>query len=327
MKAQANVKKSDSGKAETGAAGQAGAGKGVAKAGVVVDRGYQPYRGTLTPERGRWKVIARRALGMTARQPWVIVMLVLTVFPTLICGALMWLQTKMAAVAGPEAAQATAGAMSPDAMVYYLAVKPYGTLLLSFMIALFAGGSAVADDARAGAFQLYFARPVTREQYVVGKLVAAVSLTAMVTTAPALLLALFRLATAHSGGEVWQRLPGLVGALVLGLIEALALAAPALALSSLSKGRGYAQGAFAGLFLLPWVVGGIFVAVTSSGWPAIASLPAQFENIGRWLHRLPATPADHALPVWVSLAVVGAMVGGSITLLRRRLASVEVVAS
>jgi ABC-type transport system involved in multi-copper enzyme maturation permease subunit len=303
------------------------AGKTPAKAGVVVDRGYQPYRGTLTAESGRWKVIARRALGMTARQPWIIVMLVLTVFPTLIFGALMWVQTKMAAVAGPEAAEAAGGIKAADAFVLYLAVKPYGTLLLSFMIALFAGGSAVADDARAGAFQFYFARPVTRDQYVAGKLVAAVTLTAMVTLAPALLLALFRLATATSGAEVWQRLPDLVGAVTLGLIEALALAAPALALSSLSRGRGYAQGAFAGLFLLPWVVGGIFVAVTRSAWPAIGSLPAHFENIGRWLHRVPASPNEHTLPVWVSLAVVAAIVVGSIALLRKRLTSVEVVAS
>jgi ABC-2 type transport system permease protein len=264
---------------------------------------------------------------MTARTPWVIVMLILAVFPTLIFGAIMWLQTKIAAVAGADAAQATAAALSPDAYVMFLAVKPYGTLLLAFMIALFAGGSAVADDARAGAFQFYFSRPLTREQYVLGKLVAAVSLTAMVTLAPALLLALFRVATSQSGAEVWQRLPDLLGAVVLGAIAALALAAPALALSSLSKGRVYAQGGFAALFLLPWVVGGIFTQVTRSGWPGVASLPAQLENIGRWLHRVPPGPTDYPLPVWVSLAVVGALIAGSIALLRQRLSSVEVVAS
>jgi ABC-2 type transport system permease protein len=298
------------------------------KAGVVIDRGYQPYRGTLTAVRGRWKVIARRSFGMSARTPWVIVMLILAAFPTLICGAVMWfVQSKVAAIAGPEAVQAAGPSLSAGSFPLYLAVRAWGTLLLAFMIALFAGGSAVADDARAGAFQFYFARPLTREQYVLGKLVATVSLTAIVTMGPALLLALFRLATSASAAEVWQRLPSLLGAVVLGAIEALALAAPALALSSLSKGRGYAQGSFAALFLLPWVVGGIFVRVTRSAWPAIVSLPDQFENIGRWLYRVPAEPTDHALPVWVSLAVVAAIIGGSIALLRQRLASVEVVAS
>jgi ABC-2 type transport system permease protein len=304
--------------------GKAAAGK----AGAVVDRGYQPYRGTLTPERGRWKVIARRTFGMSVRSPWVIVMLILAAFPTLVCGTVMWIvQSKVAAVVGPEAVQAAGTSLSPGAFPMYLAVRWWGTLLLAFMIALFAGGSAVADDARAGAFQFYFARPLTREQYVVGKLVAAVSLTAMVTLGPALLLALFRLATSASAAEVWQRLPSLLGAVVLGAIEALALAAPALALSSLAKGRGYAQGSFAALFLLPWVVGGIFMQVTRSAWPGIASLPAQFENIGRWLYRVSAEPTDHALPVWVSLAVVAAIIVGSVALLRQRLASVEVVAS
>jgi ABC-type transport system involved in multi-copper enzyme maturation permease subunit len=299
-------------------------GAGAGKAGVVVDRGYQPYRGAHTAQSSRWQVIARRTLGLQARKPWIIVMLVLCACWTVGLMGVMYVMSRLSGLA-PSGSKLAGG--SPDALVLFIAASPGGTLLLAFMVALFAGGSAVADDTRAGAFQFYFARPITRGQYLAGKLVAATTLTAMVTLAPALLLALFRLATTQTGAELWQRLPLVAAAIATGLIEALALAAPALALSSLSRSRGYAQGSFAALFLLPWMLGGIFVRVTGSAWPALGSLPAHFANLGRFLHRQPPPDDERVLPVWASLVVVAALVAGSIALLRQRLDSVEVVAS
>ena len=38
----------------------------------------------------------------------------------------------------------------------------YGALLPAFLTALQVGGGAIAEDARSGAFQFYFARPITR---------------------------------------------------------------------------------------------------------------------------------------------------------------------
>src|SRR5207248_1830525 len=83
---------------------------------------------------------------MTARQPWVIVMLILSALPALVFAVIMWFSAKMFVA---MQAQGLAGLESPDRFVYLLIVKPYGTFLLAFLTALFAGGGAVADDARA----------------------------------------------------------------------------------------------------------------------------------------------------------------------------------
>ena len=87
------------------------------------------------------------------------------------------------------------------------------------------------------------------------------------------------------------------------------------------------QGAFAALFLLPWILGAIFVGVTRSPWPAILSIPAHLQNLGHFLFALPWEEGERPMPVLVSAIFLAALIGGSIALLRKRLASVEVIAS
>ena len=289
--------------------------------GTIADRGYQPYRGGYTPESRRWQVIAGRMLRMSARQWWAILLLIATVIPLLVAAVRMWIMSKLSVMA-PGMASGIA-VESPDTYV----MLPGGTMTIAFLLALFSGAGQVADDARAGAFQFYFARPVTREQYLIGKLVPTLVLTLVVTLVPALLLSLLRLALLPSGAEVLRKLP-LVGAtIVIGSVEALVLALPAVAVSSLSRRRSYVQGGFATLYLLPWVMGSIFVKVTRSAWPALLSVPEHLTNLARFVYRLPAPEGERTLPVWLSALFLSALVAGSLLLLRRRLAAVEVVAS
>ena len=292
------------------------------KEGTILDRGYQPYAGAYTPEASRWGVIARRMLRMSARQWWAILLLIAVVLPTLGAGIVMWLHSKLMALAPPGVK-----VEPPDEYVLWLATSAWGTLLIGFLLALFAGAAQVADDARAGAFQFYFARPVTREQYLAGKLVPVVTLVMFVCVLPPLLLSLLRLALLPNGDEVLRKLPLVGAALAFGAIESLVLAVPAMAISSMSRRRVYVQGGYATLFLLPWIVGAIFAARLRSPWPSLLSIPTQLENVARFVYRMPPPDDARALPAWVSALFLLALVAGSLAILRRRLANVEVIAS
>ena len=131
--------------------------------------------------------------------------MIATVIPLLVSAVQMWIMSKLYAMA-PPGMQVT----SPDTYM----MLPWGTMTLAFLIALFAGAGQVADDTRAGAFQFYFARPVTRDQYLVGKVVPVVTLTLFIALGPALLLSLLRLALLPNGDEVVKKLP-LVGATLI----------------------------------------------------------------------------------------------------------------
>ena len=283
----------------------------------IHDRGIQPYTGEHTALSRRWRVVAARMLRLTMRQTWVIVLMVLALFPALGWGVAMYIQSRLHAVGL---------ASSPDEYVYGLAARGAGELLLAFLIALFAGGGAIADDLRTGAFQLYFARPLSPGQYLAGKLVPPVVLVLATGGVPPLLLALARLAFARDSAVALEALPLVAGAVAFAAVEALALAAPVLAVSSLSRSRGTAQGAFAALILLPWMFGALLVKLTGSPWGEVASIPAHLQNLAHALFRVSPPPGTHTMPLAGSLAALAVAVGGSLALVRHELGRVDVVA-
>jgi hypothetical protein len=281
--------------------------------GTIRDRGYRRYDGAYRPEGARPWVIARRMFWLSLR-PRVVKALVLFAFlPALIASVVVVVHAKLAVVAG-----------TVD-YVYDVQVKAYGALFFGFAMAMAAGGGAIADDARARAFPFYFARPTTRDQYLLGKLVPLAALVGLTTVAPPLLVAGVRLAYAAGGQEIASALFVLAKALALGLIEVALFALPQLACSALTPSRGAAQLAFAALFFLPSTLGAIFGHMSRSPWPSLLSIPALLESVGRAIYGLSAE--DRGLPPLVALAVITAIVAGSVLVTRRRLSQAEVVPS
>jgi hypothetical protein len=276
----------------------------------IRDRGYQRWEGARTAASTRWLVVARAMLRLQLRPRWPKVLLVLALVPLIVCVTSMLVRGQPA-----------------EGYVLALLARPHGTLLLAVLMAMYAGGGAVADDARAGAFQFYFSRPLTVTQYLVGKLAPVAALVAAVSLGPALVVTLVRVATAADGAAAARELELTARVVGLGALEALALAAPVLALSSLVRRRGLAQGGFAALLFVPWIIGDRFVAFTRTPWPALPSIPAHLRNVARFVLALGPDPDDRGLPVWVSLAALAAIIAGALALARRRVASAEVVGS
>jgi len=298
----------------------------------IRDRGYQRYEGERTPPLGRWAVVLRHSLRMTAKQPWVVAIMIISAFPPLVGAGLMYLSIKALAafLAQIPPDQIDPSKLPPDPALWVLHIQTtsyWVVPLLAMLMAMFAGGSAIADDMRFGAFQFYFARPVSREQYLIGKLVPVVLLVFIVSFVPSLILTLVRISMFRAGMDSLGQMMLLpLRALALSLIHAVLLGVPAVALSSLSKRRGLVQGGFAALYGLPWILGWILTRITRSAWPSVLSIPAQLESLGAMIFGYKAQPDERMLPWLAALIVSGAIVTGSAVLLRSRLAAVEVVA-
>jgi hypothetical protein len=271
----------------------------------INERGYRRYEGERNA-RGRWWVVARELVRSMRRQRAVILLALAAALPTVIAGVWLYIAGRLKVV-------------DPNEYVYnlYLPTSP-----LALIMALRAGGGAIADDARAGAFQLYFARPLTHAQYLAGKLVGVGILVAIVSAVPGILLALLQVTLTGT----WASLLLVGKAALLGLAVAASLSCVVVALSSLIRRRGLVQAALAAVIFLPWVVGSSFRDFTRTPWPALASLPTHLGALGQWLFNRPNDIGSRAMPPAIAVVMLAAICAGAIWVALRQLRRAEVIA-
>jgi ABC-type transport system involved in multi-copper enzyme maturation permease subunit len=292
----------------------------------IRDQGYQPYRGPRTSATTRWGVVLRHTLRMGLRQPWAIVALSLGGVWAMGWAVALYLSMRLIASTPPGAGNELA-IPDPAALAGTILVRWYGVPVFAFLMAMLVGGSTIADDRRQNAFSFYFARSLGRDQYLIGKLAATTLAVALISVGASMLLVLSRLSLYRAGSDAVLPLVLLpVRALALGLLESLALAAPAVALSSLSPRRGLVQGGMAALFFLPALLGAIATSLTRNPWPQLLSPMAQLEAVGARLFGDASFAGEYPLPWLPALGVLGVTIVGSVALVRWRLAATEVVA-
>lgn len=138
----------------------------------------------------------------------------------------------------------------------FIAGQFFVTAIASGVIA----GGAVAEDRAAGAFELYFARPLTRRQYALGKLLGAGLVPLATLVLPAFLLWITAVGIAPPGHRAdlwWLAVPLITAA----LLAAATLTATVVGLSALGqKGRNVGVAYVAALVLLTAISEGLAAA-------------------------------------------------------------------
>src|SRR6266849_2416517 len=102
-----------------------------------------------------------------------------------------------------------------------------------FFVTVYVGAGLIANDRRSNALQIYLSKPITRFEYVLGKLVIVVTFILMVTWLPAVVLLLIQIAFAGNFTFFRENLFLFPAITAFTCIEALLAGASVLALSSL----------------------------------------------------------------------------------------------
>jgi ABC-2 type transport system permease protein len=200
----------------------------------------------------------------------------------------------------------------------FLAMQGFWTLLLC----VFAGAGLVANDLRTGAILVYLSRPLTRRDYVLGKLGVLMALNLGVTLVPGLLLYVLGLGLApeqYLKWELWWIAPAVV---LQASLMSLTLAAVALAVSALSKTARSAGLAFFGLMVGLDIARGILVNVVRAEWASLLSLQHDLEAVAAGLFGIQRR--DIADPWWAAATLVAATLA-ALAVLRARVRAVEIV--
>ena len=220
----------------------------------IRDLGYKPYEGKRLPHRSRYKVLIRRTLALAWGQGLVKATMIVGAVPMLVCGGIIWLKLQamkvLAARMVQMGGQAAAQINIDDPVSYVFSCMYWSQLWFAFALSLLVAAPAISGDVRTGAFSFYFARPVDRAHYLLGKVVPAALLVLIIAAVPALLLALLRLAL--GGAEDAAAVaPKLLSVAAFAPVYAATMVLPPVALSALGRRSGSIQGLWAALFFGP----------------------------------------------------------------------------
>ncbi|MCP2619630.1 ABC transporter permease subunit [Candidatus Aminicenantes bacterium AC-334-K16] len=210
--------------------------------------------------------------------------------------------------------------ITPNFFKIYLSSGLFLVLLVLMMI--FVGSGLIADDLRFNALQLYFARPLRKIDYLVGKIATLSFFILLLSLVPGLLFILFKLLFA--GNLVFLRTYPWLPLAVIGysLLLTLFFAGYALALSALSRNSRYVSLMIFGIYIASDIVFGIFYQNFHHPYLALLSIKLNLQQVAAAIF---GQKPFYQVPWELSLAILLGLMVGAYFILQRRIRSVEVV--
>jgi ABC-2 type transport system permease protein len=278
----------------------------------IYDLGYRHWSGRWTSHPYRWWVITRQGIGLLVRRKLFIALMFASMIPFLVRAVMIYFSTVASMTLPPF--------MQPNAS-FFEAFLGQQTFFI-FAISIYAGAGLIANDLKANALQIYLSKPITRQDYFLGKLGVLVFFLSLPTVVPALLLlllaVLFRADAQYFVQNIWLAGPIVAYSLLIIFTYGLII----LALSSLTRSSRFAGINFAAVFFFTQILQAILSVILRSPKLTWISVRDDLSQLGAYLFR--GVP-QYQSPVWVSIMVLLFLTAGSAWLVRRRVQAVEVV--
>jgi ABC-2 type transport system permease protein len=277
----------------------------------IHDQGYRRYAGDRAPHGRAWAVITRAGLRTFVARRMFIGLLLLAWLP--------FFARALQIYASVNLPQAAFLAPTPEMFKDFLGQQD----LFVFFIAVYVGAGLIANDRRANALQIYLSKPLTRVEYVFGKLAILMTFLLLVTWIPAIVLLIVQVLFAGSFSFLVENLYLFPAITLKSFVQALTVSCAMLALSSLSNSSRYVGILYAGVIFLTQAIYGVLRGVTGDSSWAWVSFSANLTRIGDLIFRL---PPESDTPWPVSLFIIAAVIALSAVVLERRVRGIEVVA-
>jgi ABC-type transport system involved in multi-copper enzyme maturation permease subunit len=231
----------------------------------IFDQGYQNWRGPLSGHAWRWLAIARHGVRVQMTNRLLRLLLLASWLPALVLVAAvaLWglVEQKSQSVLGIAQALLPADVLlDPRAYRSVMWTLSYSVFFTTQMyvilfLVLIAGPGLISRDLRFNALPLYFARPLTRLDYFLGKLGVIGALVAAVAVVPAVFAYVIGVCFCLDLTVVRDTYPVLLASVAYGLVVTLSVGTLMLALSSLTRRSLYVAIAWAGLWIISGTVG------------------------------------------------------------------------
>jgi ABC-2 type transport system permease protein len=277
----------------------------------IHDQGYRRYAGVRAAPGRAWSVIAKAGIRAMLGKRLFIGLLLISWVQFLVRSVLVYLSTTV-----PQASF-----LAADARTFrqFLEIQE----IFMFLVAVYAGAGLIANDRRAHALQIYLSKPLTRIEYVFGKLAVLMAFLLLVSWVPAIALLLVQIMFSGSFRFVIDNAFLFPAITVFSFIQVAAMGMVMLALSSMSNSSRFVGMLYAALNFFSQGIYGFVLAVTRDSSFAWLSMPLNLAQIGDAIFGL---PLRYRMPVPVAFLAIAVLVGASVFILERQVRGVEVVA-
>jgi ABC-2 type transport system permease protein len=292
---------------------------------AVYKRTYKAYQGPLTPAWSRFTVLSRYGLSTLFNSRPFTAYTVLCFIPFLIGLAYISIvhNSAVQALMGMQMGSAMPGLVKRDWFMAFLGIEAG----MGFILAAWGGPGMITKDFANHSVQLYLSRPISRTEYLFGKISVLAALLSCTTWIPALVL-FFVKAELQGHGWLWENL-WLAGSIILsGLIWIALISLISMAVAVWVKWRIAATALMLAIFFLLPALGAVLGAILRTQWGSLINFTHMISIVWAHLFRLEAVDRHSSgfdvVPLWAAWASLLSVCAGCFWLLDRKLRAREV---
>jgi ABC-2 type transport system permease protein len=278
----------------------------------IHDQGYRRYGGEKARTGTGWLVITRAGIRTMFAKRAFLGLLLFSWFPFFVRAVQIYVAANF-----PQAGELVA--VKADTFRQFLDQQQ----TFVFFITVYVGAGLIANDRRANALQIYLSKPLTRAEYVFGKLAILMTFLALVTWVPAIVLLVVQVSFAGNFTFFRNNMFLFPAITVFSFIDIALASTTMLALSSLSKSSRYVAILYAAVLFFTQAIYGVLYAVTRSSSFSWLSFSANLAQVGDVIFR---QRSSYQTPLPVAFVMIAVWIGVSGWVLERRVRGVEVVA-
>lgn len=290
---------------------------------AVYKRTYKAYHGPLTPAWSRFTVLSRYGLSTLFNSRPFTAYTVLCFLPFLVGLAYIYIVHSAAAQAVLGVGKTIPETVN-NVWFHRLLVFQAG---MGFILAAWGGPGMITKDFANHSVQLYLSRPISRTEYLFGKISVLAALLSCTTWIPALILFLVK-AELQGHGWLWENL-WMAGSIVLGCLLWIAvISLVSMAVAVWVKWRIAATALMLAIFFLLPALSLVIGAILRTNWGFLINFPFMITIV--WAHLFKITLINrHAsgfdvVPLWAAWASLLSLCAACFWLLDRKLRAREV---
>ncbi len=286
----------------------------------ITEQGYRHWEGTLIERRRPWAPITRLGIKLAFKRKYFKFVLGVSLLPALIFTVGIYISEKIEDFKFMIRGRNRFLTVDP---AYF---KTYFTgdflLFMMVMIMVLAGAGLIADDLKHNSLQLYFARPLRKRDYLLGKMGVVSFFLLLQTLVPGLLFFLLKLVFSGSF-KFFTQYPRIPLAVVLdSLLLTAFFGLYTLVLSSLGRNRRFVSILIFLVYLFSDIFFGVFYGIFHLPAFCLLSLKANLQQVGAALF---GVPGPYEFPWIYSALVLVVLSAAAVFVLLRKINSVEVI--